>query len=154
MSLQERLLRDYTEAVRRGETLRRDVLRYLRAQIKQAEVDQGRPLTDEEGVAVIQRLLRQQRESLEQFRRGGRADLVQRVEAEMAILQEYLPAQMSEEEIEALARQVIQEVGARGPADKGRVMGRLMPQVRGRAEGAQVNRVVTRLLEGMDPTEG
>lgn len=154
MPLQERLLQDYTEAVRRGDTLRRDVLRYVRARVKQEEIDRGHPLSEEEVVGVIQRLVRQQRESLEQFRQGGREDLVQRAQAELGILLEYLPPQMSEEEIEALARRVIQEIGARGPADKGKVMGRLMPQVRGRAEGAVVDRVVSRLLASLAEPDG
>lgn len=147
MSLQQRILQDYNEAMRKGDTLRRDTLRFLRAALKNEEVARGRPLEDTEVLQVVQRLARQRRESIEQFRKGHRPDLVAKEEAELAILTSYLPRQLDREEIAQRARQVIEEVGARGPADKGRVMGRLMPQLRGQAEGSLVSEVVSALLE-------
>ena len=93
--------------------------------------------------------MRQRRESISEFRKGNRDDLVQREESELAVLLEYLPQQLTPEEIADLARQAVSEVGARGPGDKGRVMGKLMPSVRGRADGSVVNEVVTGILEAM-----
>ena len=80
---------------------------------------------------------------------GGRDDLVAKEQAALAILQEYMPEQMDADAIETLARQVIADVGAAGPGDRGKVMGRIMPQVRGKADGSQVNAVVSRLLESL-----
>ena len=149
MSLDERLSQELTAAIRAGDTLRRDVLRLVRNAIKYEEIAQGRPLEEDESLQVLQRQGKQRRESIEEFRRGNRADLVERESAELKILEEYLPAQMSREEISELARQAIQEMGAGGPGDRGKVMGRLMSQFRGKAEGTTVNEVVTELLESL-----
>jgi uncharacterized protein YqeY len=97
----------------------------------------------------VARGIKQRREAIELYKQGKRQDLVDKEEKEAAILQEYLPQQMSRDEVESLARRVASEVGAKGPADKGKVMGRLMPQVKGKAEGMVVNEVVTKMLEGM-----
>ena len=133
--------------MRQGDTLRRSVIRYLRAAIGNEEIAKGAPLDDDGVITIINRQVRQRRESIEAFRKGNRLDLARQEEAELAALVEYLPPQMAREEIATLARQVIGEVGAKGPADKGKVMGRLMPQVRGKADGAEVNAVVMELLE-------
>ncbi|GBD10845.1 hypothetical protein HRbin23_00495 [bacterium HR23] len=150
-TLQERVQKDMQDAMRRGDTLRRDVLRLLRSAFAYEQIARGHPLSDQEAVAVLQREVKQRRESIDAFRAGGREDLAAKEERELAILLEYLPQQLSREELVDLARRVIQETGAKGPADKGKVMGRLMPQVRGRADGATVNAVVSALLEGKTP---
>jgi uncharacterized protein YqeY len=106
-------------------------------------------LEEEEAVQVLQRQARRHRESIEEFRKGSRKDLVEKEGAELQILEEYLPALMGREAVVQRARQAIQEVGAAGPADRGRVMGRLMPQLRGQADGILVNEVVTGLLEAL-----
>ncbi|HXF51114.1 MAG TPA: GatB/YqeY domain-containing protein [Dehalococcoidia bacterium] len=146
MSLKERLNQDLRDAMRAGDTRRRDVLRYLLAAVHNAEIDAGHALDDAGVIAVIQRQVKQRRDSIEEYRKGGRQDLVDKEEAEAAILQSYLPAQMSREEVVEAARAAIEELGARGPADKGKVMPVLIERLRGRAEGRLINDVVTELL--------
>lgn len=145
-SLKERLLSELQESMRKRDDVRRSVIRLVRAGIVNAEIEKGKPLDDESVIAVIQKEVKQRRESIAEFAKGNRKDLVAKEEAELAILKEYLPKQLSREELTALAKQVIAEVGAKGPQDKGKVMGRLMGQVRGRADGQEVNQVVTALL--------
>ena len=147
MPLQERLLEDINTAMRQGDELRRSVLRMVRAAVHNEEIARGDSIGDEGVIQVLSRMARQHRESIEAYTKANRPELAQREEQELALLQEYMPQPMSAEEITRLARQVLQEVGARGPSDKGRVMSRLMPQLKGQAEGAQVNSIVTRLLE-------
>ncbi|MCS7207908.1 MAG: GatB/YqeY domain-containing protein [Dehalococcoidia bacterium] len=150
-TLHERVHQDLQDALRKGDTLRRDVLRLVRSALTYEQIAKNRPLTEEEAIAVLQREVKQRRESIEAFRQGGREDLATKEEKELAILLEYLPHQLSREDLIALAQRVIQETGAKGPADKGKVMGRLMPQVRGKADGATVSAIVSALLEGKTP---
>lgn len=146
MNLQERLMEDLKDSMRRREEIRVSVLRLLRAAIKNAEVEKLHPLDDSEVLRVIEKEAKQRRESIAEFSRGNRPDLVAREEAELAILLEYLPRQMSRDEVEDAARRVIAEVGARGPTDVGKVMPRLMAEVRGKADGKLVGQVVQELL--------
>jgi uncharacterized protein YqeY len=146
MSLNEKLLTDLHDAMRNGDRTRVSVLRLLRSSVGYARIEKGKDLDDAGVVDVIAREVRQRRESIEMFRQARRQDLVDKEQAEMVILQEYLPSQLSLNEIADLARAAMREVGATGPKDQGKVMGRLMPRVRGKAEGATVNEVVTRLL--------
>lgn len=146
MTLKERLNQDLKDAMRAGDPLRRDVIRYLLSAVHNAEIEAGRELDDPGVLAVIQRQVKQRRYSIEEYRKGGRQDLVDKEEAEAAILQTYLPAPMTREEVVAAARAAIEELGARGPADKGKVMPALMERLRGRAEGRVINEVVTELL--------
>ena len=125
------------------------VLRLVIAGIKNAEIDKGDSLDDAGVTEVLSREAKQHRESIAEFAKGNRQDLVDRNEEELAILMEYLPEQMSRADVEALARQVMEQVGARGPSDKGKVMGQLMPQLKGKADGKEVNEVVTELLAGV-----
>lgn len=148
-SLQERLRQSLHEAVRSRDELRRSVLRLTLAAITNAEIDRRGPLDDAGVSEVISREVKKRRESIESFRAGKRLDLVAREEAELLVLEEWLPAQLPREDIVRLARQAAQEVGARGPRDKGRVMGKLMPQVRGRTEGQVVSQVVDEVLAGL-----
>lgn len=147
MTLKERLAEDLKAAVRSGDQARKTALRLVTAAVRNAEIAAGRPLDDEDVLKVIQREARQHEESIQQFQQAGRQDLVQKEQAELAVLAAYLPARLSREEIAAQARAVIQEVGAAGPRDKGRVMGALMPRLGSRADGREVNEVVTELLE-------
>ena len=149
MGLRERLDEDLKKAMRERDVVRRSVIRYIRSEVHNEEIALQKPLDDAGIVGVLSRQVRQRRESISEFRRGKREDLVQREEAELAVIQEYLPSQLTHEEVMALAQGVIREVGAKGPGDKGKVMGRLMPQVRGKAEGSAVNEVVSRLLEAL-----
>ena len=146
MSLKERLLDDQMQAMRQGDRLRVSVLRLLRAAIGYEEKARRKELDDVGVVELVSRQIRERQDSIEQFRLGKREDLVQKEEAELDILKEYLPPQLGREELVELARKAIAEVEAQGPRDKGKVMGRLMPQVRGRSQGSEVNAVVTELL--------
>ena len=149
MPLQERLTSDLKAALRARATLERDVLRFTLSALQYEEKAQGRPLEEQEALAVLQREARKRRESIKLFEQGGRQELVDKETAELAVLETYLPAQKSREEIAELALQTIREVGATGPGDRGKVMGRLMPQLRGQADGALVNTVVSELLESL-----
>ncbi len=147
MSLKERLMEDLKRAIREGDERRKATLRLVRAAIVNAEIERYRQELDDEGVlAIIAKEAKKRRESIAEFARGGRQDLVDREEAELQILLEYLPKQMTREEIVAMAQRVIEEVGATGPAQMGDVMRRLMPQVKGKADGRLVSQIVTRLL--------
>jgi len=149
MSLKDRLAEDLREAIRHKDEARKTAIRMVNWAVKNAEVEKGRPLEDAEVLAIMAKEVRRHRESIAEFKKGGRQDLVDKEEAEMAVLQAHLPSAMSREEITEAARQIIAQVGARGPADKGKVMSRLMPQLAGRAEGRDVNEVVTELLAGL-----
>ncbi len=146
MSLKDRLATDLKEAIRSGDERRKIAIRMVTAAVKKAEVAQGRPLDDAGVLKLISKEARQRRDSIEQFQKGGRQDLVDQEEAELAVLLPYLPPAMSREEIVQAAREVIAQVGASGPADKGKVMPVLIAELAGRAEGREINEVVTELL--------
>jgi uncharacterized protein YqeY len=145
--IRERLEEDLKSAMRERDELRRSVLRMVRSEIQNDEKAAQKALDDEGILGVVSKQVRRHRESISEFRKGGREDLVQKEAAELDMLLAYLPAQLTPEEIAALAQEIIQDVGARGPADRGKVMGKLMPQVKGKAEGTVVNQVVSQLLE-------
>lgn len=149
MALADQLERDLQQAIREQDVVRRETLRLLRNALRYDELGKTKPLTEDEVLAVVQRQAKQRRESIVEFRKGNRADLVEKEERELAILTAYLPQQMDKEAVRQLAKQAIQEVAARGPADKGRVMGKLMPQVRGKADGAVVSAAVDELLAAL-----
>ena len=148
MSLQERLVEDIKDAMRQKDELRRTTLRMIRSAIQYEEIEKHEPLDDPGVVNILSRMVRQHQESITEFQRGNRPDMVEREEAELAIVRNYLPEQLSSDDIADLARKVIADVGAAGPGDMGKVMGQLMPQVRGKADGGEVSRVVTELLAG------
>jgi len=147
--LQDKIAADLTQAMKAREKTRVEALRMLRAAIKNTEIAQQKTLEDSDILAVVAKEVKQHRESISEFQKGNRQDLVAKEEAELTILLEYLPRQMSRDEIAAAAQQVIQEVGARGPGDKGKVMQKLMPQLKGKADGRDVNETVTELLSGL-----
>jgi hypothetical protein len=146
MSLQDKLSTDLKTAMRSKEELRVSVLRLLLSAMNYAEIAQQKKLDDAGIISVIQKEIKQRRESIEAYEKGSRADLADKEKAELAILQEYMPAQMGRDEVIALVEKAIAEVGARGPGDKGKVMQKLMPQVKGKADGGEVSNIVTELL--------
>jgi uncharacterized protein YqeY len=146
MSLQDRLEAAMRDAMRARDEQRTQTLRMAMAAAHNLKIERRRDLTDDEVVDVLTRQVKQRRESIEMYRAGGREDRAAAEEAEAAILAEFLPEQLGEAEVEALARAAIAETGASTPADLGRVMGRLSPQTRGRADGRLVSDVVRRLL--------
>jgi uncharacterized protein YqeY len=149
MTLQERLRDDLNQAMKRGDKSRRLVLRLALAGVQNAEIAQGSPLDDSGVLGIIAKEVRQHRESIEAFTQGNRPDLVSQEETELAVLLEYLPQQMSREEITRVARQVIEEVGARGVKDKGKVVPKLVAQLKGRADGRDINAVASELLAAL-----
>jgi uncharacterized protein YqeY len=146
MSLQEKLNTDLKTAMRARDEVRMLVLRSLLSAMNYAEIAKQKKLDDSGVIEVISREIKQRRESIEAYEKGNRPDLVGKEKAEMAILQEYMPAQMGRDEITALVQKVIEEVGAKAAGDKGKVMQKLMPQVKGKADGGEVNSIVTELL--------
>ena len=144
--LKQKLADDLKQAMRQGDKVRRSVIRLLIAAINNAEIARQATLNDADVYGVVAKEIRQRKESIEAFKLGKRPDLVAQEEAELAILQDYLPQQVSREEIIAQARRVIAEVGAQGPGDKGKVMPKLIAQLKGRADGREINEVVTELL--------
>ncbi|MAF85708.1 MAG: aspartyl-tRNA amidotransferase [Dehalococcoidales bacterium] len=144
--LKQKLTDDLKQALRDGDKVKRSVIRLVMAAVKNAEIDRQAELDDGGILGVIAKEVRQRRESIEAFKQGNRHDLVAQEEAELAILQGYQPEQLTREEIIAEARRVIREVGAQSPADKGKVMPQLMAQLKGKADGREVNAVVTELL--------
>jgi hypothetical protein len=148
MALVDRLREDLNQALRKGDKTRLSVIRLLISNINNAQIAKGAAVDDGDVVAVMNRQARQHRESIDAFQKGNRPDLTAKEEAELAVLLEYLPQQMSRDEIVAIARKVIEEVGAHGPGEKGKVMAKLMPQLKGKAQGAEINAVVMELLAG------
>lgn len=133
--LSQRLQNDLKDAMRSSDTTLRDVVRFLRSEIHNVEIERGRPLTDDEIVAVVQRQIKQRYDSIEQFDRGGRQDLVESERAQVAILERYLPPQLSDDDVLNEARNVVRELQASGPNDMGRVMPVLRDRIGPHAQG-------------------
>ncbi len=143
-----RIESDMRASVKAQDAVRRDTLRFALAAIHNEEVARRRELTDEEVLAVLDKQAKMRRESIEAFEKGARADLVAKETAELRIIEGYLPQQLGHDEIVALARAAIVETGAASPQEQGKVMQKLMPQVKGRADGKLVAGVVAELLRG------
>ncbi len=148
MPLKKQIEADLKEAMRSGDAARKRALRTLITAISRAERagEELRELSDEEILQIIAKEAKKREESIEAYERGGRADLVAEERAELEVLRAYLPRQLTREEIEARAREVIAEVGASSPRDMGKVMKVLMAEMRGRADGRLVNQIVRDLL--------
>ncbi len=146
MSLKERLTDDMKSALRNRETVRLGLVRMIRAQIKNREIVKGNDLVDEETIEVVASLIKTRREALEFAVKGDRRDLVTQAEEELKILASYLPVQLTEEEIRSVVRETIEQSGATGSGDLGRIMGAVMPRVKGKADGKLVNNIVRECL--------
>jgi uncharacterized protein YqeY len=144
--LKQKLNDDLRQALREGNKPKVSAIRLLLSAIKNAEIARIGTLEEADIFGVIAKEVRQRQESIEAFKKGNRADLVSQEEAEMAVLQSYLPKQMGRDEIIAEARKIIAEVGATGPGDKGKVMPKLIAALKGKADGREINAVVTELL--------
>ncbi len=167
-ALEDRVMADLKDAMRSGDTVRRDVIRFLRASFKNAQIarvqvpegmeeaaggevvqrsaDRDRPLSDEEELAVLQRQIKQRQDAIEQFGQADRQDLVERESGQLAILREYLPAGLSAEEVDALVRAVIADTGAAGPRDMKLVMPVVIERAAGRADSRTLSKTAKRLL--------
>ena len=146
--LKDQITDDLKTAMRAGDTRRRDALRLLTAALKQKEVDERKTLADADVVAIIDKMMKQRRDSIAQFRQGGRDDLAEGEQFEISVLEPYMPAAVSEAEIEAAIAAAIAETGARAPADMGKVMGPLKAKLAGRADMAKVSALVKQKLAG------
>ena len=165
-ALDAQLMADLKEAMRTGDTTRRDVIRFLRAAFKNAQIarvqfseeagadgaataratERDQPLSDDEELAVLKRQIKQRQDAIEQFERAGRADLVERERGQLAILQHYLPAGLSQEQIDALVRAVVAETGATGPRDMKLVMPALLARAAGQADNRALSEAARRIL--------
>jgi len=145
-SLKDQVQADLADAMRNKQEVRKSSLRMLIAAIKNQEIEARKPLDDDAVNAVIQKQVKQRRESIAEFEKGGRMDLVEKEAAEMAILEAYLPEQAGAEEIEAAVVKAIAETSASGPRDMGKVMPQLTKQFAGRADGRAISEAVRRHL--------
>ncbi|MBQ1336429.1 MAG: GatB/YqeY domain-containing protein [Selenomonadaceae bacterium] len=146
MSLKDRISEDMKAAMKAHEKDRLAVIRMVRSAIRQTEIDGKKDLDDEGVIAVISKELKMRKDSLEEFRKGGRDDLVEKTQAEIDVLLPYLPEQLSEDEVKALVKEAVEQTGAASMKDMGKVMGVLMPKVKGRADGKLVNSIVKGML--------
>ena len=145
--LKQKLSGDLNQALRGEDKVRRSVIRLVMAAIQNAEIARQTSLGDADILGIIAKEVRQHHESIAAFKQGNRPDLVTQEETELAILNEYLPQQMTREEIVQAARKVIEEVEAQGLGDKGKVMPQIIAQLKGKADGREINAVVTELLQ-------
>jgi hypothetical protein len=148
MSLKDRITEDMKAAMRAKETDRLGTIRLLTAAIKQREVDERITLDDAAIVGVVDKMLKQRKDSIEAFEKAGRTDLADKEKAEVAVLQAYLPARLSAEEVAAEVKAIVAEVGATGPADMGKVMGVAKQRLAGKADMGQVSAAVKAALAG------
>lgn len=146
MSLQERLMTDLKSAMRAADVPRREAIRMLRAAILNEEIEVQRPLEDAEALRVIDRLVKRHRDSIEQFEKGGRPDLVAHEQTQMAVIQAYLPERIGPADLEEQVRAAILQTGAHGRSDSGKVMQVLAAQLRGKADLSEVSRIVREQL--------
>lgn len=146
MNLKERLMADLKEAMRRGDTMRRDTIRMARAVVLNAEIAWQHEANDQEVQQVIAQEVKRRLEAIELFRRGGRDDLVRTEEAQLVVLREYLPEQLTREQITEVARRIIDELGATGLTQMGPVMRQVLAELKGKADGRMVNEIVRELL--------
>jgi len=146
MGLRETIEADTKDALKAGAKEKVSTLRMLNAALKNKQIDKRRPLTEEEVVETVRSLIKQRKDSIEQFAKGGRQDLVDKETAEVVVLEAYLPQQLSREEVETMVRDVVAQTGAQGAKDMGKVMKALIPLVGGRADGKLVSELVKNAL--------
>lgn len=146
MSIKDRIQDDLKAAMKSGDTRRREILRLLMAAFKQVEVDRRVTLSDEDVTGLLITEAKKRRESIDEMTRAGRTELAAQEQYELEVIEGYLPRQLSRDEIERIVGEAIAETGAAGPKDMGRVMGAVMPRLRGQADGKLVNEVVRQKL--------
>jgi hypothetical protein len=147
MSLKDKLMDDMKNSMKNKDTIRKNTITMVRAAIKQKEVDERKELSDEEILDIISKQLKEKKIVIEDFRKGNREDLVELTEAEMKILLEYLPEQLSYEEVKRIVKDTIDDMGEVTSKDIGRIMKEVMPKVKGKTDGSLVNKAVKELLK-------
>lgn len=146
MALKERLMEDLKNAMKNKDKSLKDVITLVRAAIKQREVDERIDLNDEDIIDIIAKQVKQKRDSIESFEKGNREDLVAMTQNEIDILMEYMPRQLTEDEVDEIVKSAVDETGANTVKDIGKVMSIVMPKVKGKADGNLVNKIVRQYL--------
>lgn len=147
MPIKDKLMEDLKYSMKNKDTVRKNTVTMVRAAIKQKEIDEKIELTDEDILDIISKQVKQRKDSIEEFAKGGREDLVELTKKEIDVLMEYLPKQLTEEEIEPIVKEAIEEVKAESMKDMGKVMNAVLPKVKGRADGSVVNKIVRKHLK-------
>lgn len=147
MELLQKLQDDQKNAMKAGDKLRLSVIRFLRSELKNAEIAKKEPLNEGEAIAIVQRELKRRKEALVDYEKANRPALVEELNEEIKILSEYLPPQLSEDEIKEMVKAALAELGVSSKKEMGKVMGYLMPRVKGKADGAVVKKIVEELIE-------
>lgn len=147
MTVFEKIENDLKESLKSGDKNRVSILRMVKSDVKYREIEKGAPLTDEDIQAILRTFSKKARESIDQFTKAGRDELAEKEKAELAVIQEYLPKQLGEEDVRKTVRDVIDETGAAGVKDMGRVMKSVMAKLKGQADGRLVNNLVKEALE-------
>lgn len=150
MGILERLEKDMIDAAKSRDAVRLGAIRFARSELTNRRIELGRDLEDDDAIEVLARIAKRHRESIEQFASADRDDLVSRETRELAVVESYLPEKLGDAEIAELIETAIRETGAGGPGDIGRVMGSVMPKVKGRADGSAVKTQVLARLAGAD----
>jgi uncharacterized protein YqeY len=149
MALKDTISQDLKNAMKSGEKLRLETLRTIRAALMEKEIEKrgsGNPMSPEDELGVLTTAAKKRKESIEQFQNGGRPELAEQERQELAIIQEYLPKQLSQEEVEKAVRDIVSQAGAGGPGDFGKVMPQVMKQLKGKADGRLIQETVKKLL--------
>lgn len=146
MSLKEKLMEDLKASMKNKDKVRKNTVTMIKAAVTQMEVDNRMALTDDDVIGIIAKQVKQKRDSIEDFKAGNREDLVTLTEEEIAILTEYLPEQLSLEALEEIVVNAIKETNAQTKKDMGKIMGKIMPLIKGKADGKQVNEIVSKYL--------
>lgn len=146
MTLKEQLMADLKDAMKSKDKMKKSVITMIRASIKQFEVDNRAELSDEQILDIMFKQVKQKRDAIVEFEKGDRADLVDEAKAEIEVLMNYLPKQLTEDEIRVLVKEAVEAVGATSPKDMGKLMGALMPKIKGKADGKVVNKIVREYL--------
>jgi uncharacterized protein YqeY len=146
VTLAEKIEEDLKVSMKAGEKLRLETLRMAKSALKYRQIEKGSPLSDDEAASVLATMVKQRKDSAEQYRKGGREDLARKEEEEIALLRAYLPKELTAEEMDAFIADAVREAGAKGPQDMGKVMKILMPKVKGAADGKLVNEKVKEAL--------
>ncbi|NLY21623.1 MAG: GatB/YqeY domain-containing protein [Tissierellia bacterium] len=146
MSLQEQLMQELKTSMKNKDNVRKNAIILIRSAIKQTEVDERREVTEEDIIDIISKQYKEKKQVIEEFKRGNRSDLVEMTEREMDILLEFLPKQLSDEEVEEIVRETIEEVGATSMKDIGLIMKSVMPKVKGKADGNLVNQTIRKIF--------
>ena len=147
MTLKDKLMEDLKASMKNKDSVRKNTITMIRAAIKQIELDQRKELEDDEVLEIISKQLKEKRNALEDFKKAERQDLIDLTEEEINILLEYLPKQLSDEELRQIVIKTIDELGAKDLKDMGKIMKSIMPKIKGKADGGRVNKIVREILK-------